>query len=585
MYYKRIKRTLLIMVILLMSLALISGCSKKKEDTEKSTVLTIDEAKTVAVGDDYEKIIVQASGAVLENGTVDEVIIEPVVGNGEVTLNNIRGKLLDVQGGGTNSIYLQGSSTFEMVEAKRAEGPVRIYTDNTAQIDKLTITEGSQDVIVTGRVDDMEIEAPDVTVTATDADIKSVSISGANSILTIEEGSEVEKVVATADAEGSRVVVNGTAKDVTVEGSDSEVEINGAVDVLIVTGKSNIIITAEVREIRFMAGAEDSTITVAGEGVVQVIRTETSITTIGEGTIESVISNDTDNVTGEITPEESTIQEDPFTDEEDPGNEEDVEPTPATTRPSTSTPSKPSTEDEEPVQYTVTFLDYDGSIISKITVESGAAAKAPANPSMEGYTFIGWDKDFSKVTSNLIVRAEYEVNRYTVTFLDHDGKQLKQVIVNSGTAAEAPANPSREGYTFVGWDKDFSKVTSDLTVKAEYEVNEYTVTFNTNGGSAVSSIRVVFGEKIAEPADPTRANYKFAGWFSDEELTRAWDFDQIMPAKDLTLYAKWDEIGVSAISVDKETTLLEVGDTEKLTATVLPADATNKTVIWSSSDE
>ena len=109
-----------------MSMALVFGCSKKNDvdepedvDTVKDTTLTINESQTVTVGDDYEKIIVQASGVVLENGTVDEIMIEPSVGDGDVTINNIQGKLLNVQGGGSNSIYVKGNSSFDNVEVKR----------------------------------------------------------------------------------------------------------------------------------------------------------------------------------------------------------------------------------------------------------------------------------------------------------------------------------------------------------------------------------------------------------------------------------------------------------------------------------
>ena len=94
MNYKRIRKSLLIMIIILMSMALVFGCSKKNDvdepedvDTVKDTTLTINESQTVTVGDDYEKIIVQASGVVLENGTVDEIMIEPQWERWDVTIN------------------------------------------------------------------------------------------------------------------------------------------------------------------------------------------------------------------------------------------------------------------------------------------------------------------------------------------------------------------------------------------------------------------------------------------------------------------------------------------------------------------
>ncbi|MBQ8836879.1 MAG: InlB B-repeat-containing protein [Clostridia bacterium] len=118
--------------------------------------------------------------------------------------------------------------------------------------------------------------------------------------------------------------------------------------------------------------------------------------------------------------------------------------------------------------YTVTFNDWDGSEIDSQTVTHGSAATAPTDPTRTGYTFTGWDKAFNNVTSNLTVTAQYTINTYTVTFNDHDGSEIDSQTVNHGSAATAPTDPTREGYTFTGWDKAFDNVTSNLTVTAQY---------------------------------------------------------------------------------------------------------------------
>ncbi len=107
------------------------------------------------------------------------------------------------------------------------------------------------------------------------------------------------------------------------------------------------------------------------------------------------------------------------------------------------------------------------------TVEHGSAATEP-DTTREGYTFKGWDVDFSKVTADLTVTATYEINKYTVTFKDWNGTVLKEETVEYGKGATAPADPTREAdenntYTFKGWDVDFSNVTADLTVTAQYD--------------------------------------------------------------------------------------------------------------------
>ena len=132
---------------------------------------------------------------------------------------------------------------------------------------------------------------------------------------------------------------------------------------------------------------------------------------------------------------------------------------------------------------TVSFLDWDGSLIDVQTVEYGKNATAPADPAREGYTFTNWDKDFSNITSDLTVTAQYKINYYYVTFLV-DGKAYDVQSVTFGGAAADPVQPYKENYTFVGWDSDYSYITEDLTVTAIFESvvvsNAKVTSFNKN---------------------------------------------------------------------------------------------------------
>ena len=146
--------------------------------------------------------------------------------------------------------------------------------------------------------------------------------------------------------------------------------------------------------------------------------------------------------------------------------------------------------------YTVTFKDHDGKVLGTQKVEEGKGATAPANPTRTHYTFTGWDKSFNKITADLVVTATYKINEYTVTFKDYNGTVLKTEKVESGKAATAPANPTREHYNFAGWDKTFSSVTSDLIVTAKYTTDKLiisaeSVTVNKGTGEATMNIRVV----------------------------------------------------------------------------------------------
>lgn len=125
--------------------------------------------------------------------------------------------------------------------------------------------------------------------------------------------------------------------------------------------------------------------------------------------------------------------------------------------------------------YTVKFIDWDETELNSQQVEEGQSAIPPTDPSRDGYTFVGWDKDFINVTSNLSIYAQYEKNitYFIVTFLDWDGTELYTEQVEEGKDAVGPSVvPSREGYTFIGWSKPITNIQSNLTVIAQYQLNE-----------------------------------------------------------------------------------------------------------------
>ena len=166
----------------------------------------------------------------------------------------------------------------------------------------------------------------------------------------------------------------------------------------------------------------------------------------------------------------------------------------------------------QPEMHTVTFKDWDGTVLKTQEVQHGGDAEAPADPTRVGYTFTGWDKAFTNITADLVVTAQYEINTYTVTFKDWDGTVLKTQEVQYGGDAEAPADPTRTGYTFTGWDKEFTNIMADLVVTAQYEINTYTVTFKDWNGTVLKTQEVQYGGDAEAPADPTRTGYTFTGW-------------------------------------------------------------------------
>ena len=159
----------------------------------------------------------------------------------------------------------------------------------------------------------------------------------------------------------------------------------------------------------------------------------------------------------------------------------------------------------------VEFVDWDGTVLATMKVPTGEAATAPADPTREGHTFIGWDKDFSSVTEDMTITALYQINRYGVRFYDWDDTLLKTDSVNYRSAATAPADPVREGYTFIGWDKDFSSITADLDVHAQYEAGadkEFEVVFSDQDHNELSAQSVT----LRVPLAPEIEGFTFLYW-------------------------------------------------------------------------
>lgn len=164
-------------------------------------------------------------------------------------------------------------------------------------------------------------------------------------------------------------------------------------------------------------------------------------------------------------------------------------------------------------KYTVTFMDGEKVLETFTNVPHGDTVTAPEVPEKDGKTFSKWDKDFSKVTSDLTINAVYDVDTFTVTF--KDGEQvLETQTVEYEAAATAPDTARLsppEGMHFAKWDKDFSKVTEDIEVSAVYELNEYTVTFK-NGETTLKTEMVKHGFAATAPNVYDTATKKFVGW-------------------------------------------------------------------------
>ncbi len=167
-------------------------------------------------------------------------------------------------------------------------------------------------------------------------------------------------------------------------------------------------------------------------------------------------------------------------------------------------------------KYSITFRDYDGKILAGPTSYDYGTTADKINvptPSRSGYKFIGWDSSVSTVEGDKIYTAVYK-KIYTVSFSDGFGNSLGDVsILDGGDATASITAPSRLGYKFSGWDKDISNIKSDMTVIATWTLENYSITYDYNDGTASGnpSSYTVESEDITL-VNPTRVGYTFMGW-------------------------------------------------------------------------
>ena len=177
----------------------------------------------------------------------------------------------------------------------------------------------------------------------------------------------------------------------------------------------------------------------------------------------------------------------------------------------------------EVLMLTVTFADYDGTVLSTQSIAYGQGATPPAAPSREGYTFNGWDISFDPVTANITVTAQYTINTFTVRFFEADGTTQigASQTIDWGTAASRPGAPVVDGSTFTGWSltgDDAAEITSlnnvreNIDAVATYDEETFTVTFVDHDGEVLGTDDAPYGGTATPPTDPTREGYTFDGW-------------------------------------------------------------------------
>ena len=208
--------------------------------------------------------------------------------------------------------------------------------------------------------------------------------------------------------------------------------------------------------------------------------------------------------------------------------------------------------------YTVKFNGNGGSPVDSQEIFCNSTAIAPPTPNKAGYNFSGWYSDslltsafnFSTpITAAITLFARWTINSNIISFNSNGGSSVSnQAVVYNFTATLPTPAPTKVGYSLAGWYSDsllmnpfsFSTpITGAITLYAKWILNTYTVSFISNGGSAVASQTIAYNSMAIQPTpSPTKTGYIFSGWYSDSLLTTVFNFSTPITAT-ITLYAKW----------------------------------------------
>ena len=235
-----------------------------------------------------------------------------------------------------------------------------------------------------------------------------------------------------------------------------------------------------------------------------------------------------------------------------------------------------ATWEQNPYKITWNVNEGDELTGEGYTVEAfyGNPITAPSDPTRRGYTFGGWYTDGSNFAENtkftdggampdhnVTFYAKWTAIPYKITYELDGGTNVSgnpaQYTVETGKIKLVA--PTKMGYAFEGWYSDAERTdrvaeiaagsTGDVTLYAKWTINQYTVTWETNGGNDPTGSNYTttadYGTAIVRPDDPTKEadaqyTYTFGGWYTDRALTQPLDDNATVPAENLTVYAKWN---------------------------------------------
>lgn len=385
---------LVVVVVVFISLLVINN---NKTDEEPNTTLTIEKAGTFVLGDQYEEVIINVPDVVLEDGTVDKILVAKSVGDGEVTFNNVNATELKLEGGGPNSIIISGDSTIKAVRLERVDGTIRVVVTDSSNVETVTAYEGSQDVILEGTFNDLAIEASNINVSIKNSTVKSLSVSGNSSKITVDESAELDDVTILAKADEASLIMNGRAKKIVVESKNSTIDLNkGSVD------------TIDVKD-----DAENTTIILGEKATVKTLTTNIPTTVNGDGKLDEIVTDIADNVQGTAKADKVTLTKEP--------EEDDTKPKPEVSKPAPKPDPKP-TPKPEPEKPVVDASSYNEAVASLPTSNEGGK-----------YTKDSW-KNFETAKNAVKLDLTADAGQEALDSETNKIKEAKNKLVLAGVA-------------------------------------------------------------------------------------------------------------------------------------------------------
>ena len=208
-------------------------------------------------------------------------------------------------------------------------------------------------------------------------------------------------------------------------------------------------------------------------------------------------------------------------------------------------------------QYDISFEENGGSAVANIIQYYDYPITSSTYTEKEGYTFDGWyvDESFTLLfnfshmpATHLTLYAKWNIDRYELLFVDYDDGVISQSTYDYDedlSVVMYPANPTRLGYTFTGWNYTIPlhMPSTDITIRASYSINQYDISFFENGGSLMSDLLLDYMAPL-EISDASKSGYTFIGWYTNDALTELFNLTEV-PAYNLVLYAKWQKNNIT----------------------------------------